>query len=127
MVARTATYRLQLRAEFGFKSVASLAPYLARLGVSHAYCSPYLQAAPGSTHGYDVVDPSQVSDELGGPEAHQRMVAALGQAGLAQLLDIVPNHLATGHQNPWWWDVLENGRASRHATTFDIDWEPAEA
>ena len=90
-----ATYRLQLHAGFGFDAVAAIAPYLARLGVSHVYCSPYLQAAPGSTHGYDVVDHRRLNQELGGEDGYRRMVAALGQAGLSHIVDIVPNHMAT--------------------------------
>ena len=90
--------------------------------MSHVYASPYLRAMPGSLHGYDVVDPRQVNPELGGDEAHARFCAALGQHDLGQVLDIVPNHMAIGPQNPWWWDVLENGPASRWAMTFDVDW-----
>jgi (1->4)-alpha-D-glucan 1-alpha-D-glucosylmutase len=123
-----ATYRLQFRPGFGFDEAAVLAPYLAALGVSHVYASPYLQAAPGSTHGYDVVDHRRVNDELGGPEAHARMVQALKEHGLGQVLDIVPNHMAVGGpENAWWWDVLENGPSSRYASYFDVDWDPPEA
>jgi len=122
-----ATYRLQLRPEFGFDAAAGLADYLAALGVSHVYCSPYLQAARGSAHGYDVVDHSRVNVELGGAEAHDRLVAALAANGLGQVLDIVPNHMAVDAENAWWWDVLENGPASRFATHFDVDWDPPEA
>ena len=123
-----ATYRLQFRPGFGFDEAAALAPYLAALGVSHIYASPYLQAAPGSTHGYDVVDHRRVNEELGGTEAHARMVQALKQHGLGQVLDIVPNHMAVGAQeNAWWWDVLENGPSSRYASYFDVDWDPPEA
>ncbi len=121
------TYRLQLRPGFGFDDAAALAPYLARLGVSHLYASPYLLAAPGSTHGYDVVDHSRVNQELGGAEAHQRMCATLGEAGLGQVLDIVPNHMAVTSGNAWWWDVLENGPSSQYAFYFDVDWDPPEA
>src|ERR1700737_4636926 len=92
--ALRATYRLQLRPGFGFDEAAELAGYLAALGVSHLYASPYLQAARGSTHGYDVVDPTRVNRELGGAEAHGRMGEALGAAGLGQMLDVVPNHMA---------------------------------
>ncbi|MDQ3944728.1 MAG: malto-oligosyltrehalose synthase [Actinomycetota bacterium] len=120
------TYRLQLQPTFGFDDAAALAPYLARLGVSHLYSSPYLQAAPGSTHGYDVVDHSRVNEELGGAEAHQRLCAALGAAGLGQILDIVPNHMAVTSGNAWWWDVLENGPSSQYASYFDVDWDPPE-
>ena len=118
-----ATYRLQVHAGFDFDAVAALAPYLAELGVSHAYCSPYLQAAPGSTHGYDVVDHRRLNEELGGEAGYRRMVAALAEAGLSHIVDIVPNHMAVaGRHNAWWWDVLENGQSSRWAAAFDIDW-----
>ena len=123
-----ATYRLQLHPGFGFDRAADVADYLAALGVSHLYASPYLQAAPGSTHGYDVVDPGKVNEELGGAEGHARLIATLGAAGLGQVLDVVPNHMAiTGPENPWWWDVLENGPSSRYAAYFDVDWETPEA
>ena len=121
--APRATYRVQLHAGFGFDDVAAIAPYLAELGVSHVYCSPYLQAAAGSTHGYDVVDHRHLNHELGGDEAHGRMCRALAATGLSQVLDIVPNHMAAaGTENAWWWDVLENGPSSRYAATFDVDW-----
>ena len=110
----TATYRLQLHAEFGFDAAAEIADYLSDLGISHVYSSPYLQAAPGSKHGYDVVDHHKVNEELGGTEAHDRFSKRLGSCNLGQVLDIVPNRL--------WWDVLENGPASRYAPYFDINW-----
>ena len=123
-----ATYRIQLNPDFGFDAAAEIVPYLSQLGISHLYCSPCMQAAPGSTHGYDVVDYQHVNDELGGAAAYKRMCAALHVAGMSQILDIVPNHMAiTGRENPWWWDVLENGPASRYSTYFDVDWEPPEA
>lgn len=125
MAVPRATYRLQLHAEFGFDDAAAVAEYLADLGVSHIYTSPYLQAAPGSAHGYDVVDHRRVNDELGGPEGHRRFVAALGEAGLGQVIDVVPNHMAIGPRtNRWWWDVLQRGRHSPFAEYFDIEWEP---
>jgi (1->4)-alpha-D-glucan 1-alpha-D-glucosylmutase len=123
-----ATYRVQFHPGFGFDDAAKIADYLSELGVSHLYCSPYLQAAPGSTHGYDVVDPHRLNAELGGPAAHARMCGALAANGLGQLLDIVPNHMAIGGaQNPWWWDVLENGPSSNYAIYFDVDWDPPES
>jgi (1->4)-alpha-D-glucan 1-alpha-D-glucosylmutase len=123
-----ATYRVQLHGGFGFTDAAEIAAYLAELGISHLYCSPYLQAAPGSTHGYDVVNPHKVNEELGGAEGHARLCAALDENGLKQVLDIVPNHMAIGgRENPWWWDVLENGPSSRYAAYFDVDWDPPEA
>ena len=95
--------------------------------MSHLYCSPYLQAAPGSTHGYDVTDHAKLNAELGGEAGHQRLAAALAARGLRQVLDIVPNHMALdGRANAWWWDVLENGPSSPYARYFDIDWDPPE-
>lgn len=126
-VVPRATYRLQLRPGFGFAAAAGVAPYLARLGLSHIYSSPYLQAAAGSTHGYDVVDPRCVNEELGGREGHKEFSRRLEELGLGQILDIVPNHMAiSAAENPWWWDVLENGQASRYAATFDVDWDHPE-
>src|SRR6266478_6240724 len=104
------TYRVQLHAGFGFDRAAKIAAYLADLGVSHLYASPYLQAAKGSTHGYDIVDHGAVNAELGGPEAHARMSDELAKNDLGQVLDIVPNHMAIGRENAWWWDVLKNGK-----------------
>jgi (1->4)-alpha-D-glucan 1-alpha-D-glucosylmutase len=123
-----ATYRLQLHAGFAFDAAAAEIEYLDRLGISHLYTSPVLQAAPGSTHGYDVVDHSRVNRELGGEEGFARLGATLRARGMGQLLDIVPNHMAivTPH-NRWWWDVLENGPSSRYAGYFDVDWDPPEA
>lgn len=121
------TYRVQLQPAFGFDDVTAIAPYLHRLGVSHLYASPYLQAAPGSTHGYDVIDHSRVNVELGGEAGHERMCAALGDNDLGQVLDIVPNHMAIVGGNRWWWDVLENGPSSQYASYFDVDWDPPEA
>jgi (1->4)-alpha-D-glucan 1-alpha-D-glucosylmutase len=122
-----ATYRLQLHADFGFDAAAAIADYLHELGISHVYTSPYLQAAPGSQHGYDVVDHHKVNEELGGSEAHDRFCNRLGAYHLGQVLDVVPNHMAiSGRRNRYWWDVLENGPASRYANYFDIDWRSHE-
>lgn len=127
MTSVRATYRLQLRPGFGFDEAGATASYLAELGVSHIYTSPYLQAVPGSTHGYDVTDPRRVNEELGGEEGHAGFCAALGTAKLGQVLDLVPNHMAIkGPENEWWWDVLENGPSSLYAHYFDVDWEPPE-
>ena len=119
-----ATMRLQLHRDFTFANAIQVVPYLAALGVSHAYVSPILTARLGSTHGYDVVDPTQVSAELGGEDGLRAFVAALRTAGLGIIVDIVPNHMAAGGmENPWWGDVLRHGRMSRYAHFFDIDWE----
>lgn len=120
------TYRLQLNPQFTFEQASAALPYLRALGISHVYCSPYLQAAPGSTHGYDVVDPQRVNEELGGEEAHRKFSAQVKESGLGQILDIVPNHMAIGPENRYWWDVLENGPSSRYSAWFDIDWHSSE-
>src|SRR5919199_699465 len=120
----TGTYRVQVRPEFSLKATADLADYLADLGVSHLYTAPVLAAAPGSQHGYDVVDPSRVSPELGGEDGRRQLVAALQAAGLGLVVDIVPNHagVAVAAANPTWWDVLKRGRDSPYASFYDIDW-----
>ena len=122
----TSTYRLQLHSGFKFQDAAAIATYLADLGISHVYSSPYLQAATGSMHGYDVVDHQHVNEELGGAEAHEAFSLKLGACNLGQVLDIVPNHMSLARGNRFWWDVLENGASSRFATWFDIDWHSAE-
>ena len=122
----SATYRLQLHKGFTFDDAAAVADYLRALGVSHVYSSPYLQAAPNSMHGYDVVDHRRVNQELGGAAAHERFCRHLGEVGLGQVLDIVPNHMSLGDQNRYWHDVLENGHNSRYDSFFDIDWNPNE-
>ncbi len=118
------TYRLQIRAGFDLDAAAEVVPYLRELGVGWAYLSPILQAAEGSDHGYDVVDPARVDDARGGPDGFARFVAAARAAGLGVLVDIVPNHVGVADpaQNPWWGDVLRLGQASPHAAAFDIDW-----
>lgn len=127
-MVRTSTYRLQFHAAFRFDDALRIVDYLKELGVSHVYCSPYMQAAPGSTHGYDVIDHSAVNEEIGGEEGHLRFREGLRRAGLGQILDIVPNHMAIGPQrNRWWWDVLENGPSSRYASYFDVEWDHPEA
>ena len=120
------TYRLQLHKGFTFDDAGAIAEYLKALGVTHVYSSPYLQAAPGSTHGYDVVDHRKVNEELGGAEGHERFCKTLSDNGLGQVLDVVPNHMSLGAQNRYWWDVLENGTNSRYASFFDIDWNSSE-
>jgi (1->4)-alpha-D-glucan 1-alpha-D-glucosylmutase len=119
-----ATYRVQLHGGFDFDDAAALVPYLVKLGVSHLYCSPYLQARAGSTHGYDIVDHARLNEELGGREGHERLLAALREQGMGHILDVVPNHMAINDSaNAWWWDVLRNGPDSPYASFFDIDWD----
>lgn len=119
------TYRLQFNANFTFAQAAEIVPYLATLGISHCYASPYLRARPGSMHGYDIIDHHNLNPEIGTPEEYERFIAALHDNGMGQILDIVPNHMGVmGADNAWWLDVLENGEASNYAEFFDIDWEP---
>ena len=121
----SATYRLQIRPEFGFDDAAAQADYLAELGVSHAYLSPILQPAPGSAHGYDVVDHSRLNTEAGGEPAFRRLVDALHGADLRAVVDVVPNHMAVPtpvHLNQQLWSVLRDGPRSPYARWFDVDW-----
>ena len=119
------TYRLQLHREFDLDAAGALLPYLARLGVSHVYCSPLSTARPGSRHGYDVVDHRTINPELGGREGFERFARAARTLGIGLLLDQVPNHMGVhGSANAWWQDVLEHGPASPHASWFDIEWAP---
>jgi (1->4)-alpha-D-glucan 1-alpha-D-glucosylmutase len=115
-----ATYRLQLHAGFPLGAAQQVLPYLAELGISHVYLSPCLQAVPGSQHGYDVVDPSRISDDLGGEQAWSEFVAAARKCELRILLDIVPNHMSASQHNAWWDNVLEQGPYSPFAEFFDI-------
>ncbi|HET6629068.1 MAG TPA: malto-oligosyltrehalose synthase [Woeseiaceae bacterium] len=118
-----ATYRIQFHQGFTFADAEQQVPYLASLGISHLYASPITTAQPGSTHGYDVIDPTRVNPELGGEQGFRSLVAALRAHGMGVVLDIVPNHMSvTGTGNRWWWDVLTNGPASEYAKVFDIDW-----
>ncbi|MGZ3218065.1 malto-oligosyltrehalose synthase [Paracoccus sp. T5] len=118
----TATYRVQLREGFDFARLEAQLDYIAGLGASHLYLSPIFQATEGSTHGYDITDPSQIEPALGGSEGFERLAAAAKARNLGIILDIVPNHTALTPQNPWLWDVLQHGRASKYARHFDIDW-----
>lgn len=123
-----ATYRLQFRHEFRFEDARQLVPYLHRLGISHCYASPILRARAGSQHGYDITDHNAINPEIGPAEEFHSLVAELKAHGMGLVLDIVPNHMGVGHgTNPWWQDVLENGRTSQYAEFFDIDWEPFKA
>jgi len=118
----TSTYRLQFGPEFGFGDARRLVGYLRALGVGDLYASPLLRPRSGSAHGYDVVDPTRLNPDLGGRDGFEALAGDLGARGMGVLLDIVPNHMATSDQNPWWWDALKHGRRSAHASFFDIDW-----
>jgi (1->4)-alpha-D-glucan 1-alpha-D-glucosylmutase len=120
-----ATYRLQVQPAFGFDDVAAVVGYLADLGVSHAYLSPVLQATPGSTHGYDVLDHTRLDDEAGGRSAFEAMATALHDAGLGVVVDVVPNHMTVPtpeYLNAPYWSLLRDGRQSAYAAWFDVDW-----
>jgi (1->4)-alpha-D-glucan 1-alpha-D-glucosylmutase len=119
------TYRLQFNAGFRFENARGLVGYLHALGISHIYSSPILKARAGSTHGYDITDHNQLNPEVGSYEELKELVQELKNYGMGQVLDIVPNHMGIGPgANPWWWDVLANGRASEFAEFFDLDWDP---
>jgi (1->4)-alpha-D-glucan 1-alpha-D-glucosylmutase len=110
-----ATYRLQLTPDYGFAFARELVPYLRDLGVSHLYLSPSLQAQTGSTHGYDVVDPSRLSEGLGGESEFRALAATAHAAGLGLILDVVPNHMAASEENRYWADPELRRRF------FDVD------
>ena len=121
-----ATYRLQLHKDFRFKDAKALVPYLAKLGISHLYASPFLKARAGSLHGYDVVDHRQLNPEIGSEADLDALLDELQRHGMGLVMDIVPNHMGVMHgDNAWWEDVLARGRASPFARYFDIDWLPA--
>lgn len=120
------TYRLQLSDRFGFDAARRLVPYLARLGVDVLYVSPVFAARPGSSHGYDGIDPTRIDPGRGGSVAFARLLRALDARRMGLLLDLVPNHLATALENAAWYDVLRRGPRSPHARSFDIDWHRTE-
>ena len=123
IAAPVATYRLQFHKNFRFKDASALVPYLASLGISHVYASPFLKARPGSTHGYDVIDHNEVNPEIGTERELEALIGELKKHGMGMVLDLVPNHMGVLHaDNAWWLDVLEKGRASAYARFFDIDW-----
>ncbi|WLQ06840.1 malto-oligosyltrehalose synthase [Arthrobacter oryzae] len=119
------TYRLQIRPSFTLQDAAAKVPYLKSLGVDWIYLSPILTAEKGSDHGYDVTDPSAVDPDRGGPEGLAAVSKAARNAGMGVLVDIVPNHVgvASPYQNPWWWSLLKEGKQSRYAEAFDVDWD----
>jgi (1->4)-alpha-D-glucan 1-alpha-D-glucosylmutase len=117
-----ATYRLQFHHGFRFITAQALVPYLHELGITDIYASPFFQARTRSLHGYSVTNPLEINPELGSRVALKALVRVLKSRDMGLLLDIVPNHMALSHDNPWWLDVLENGPASPFARFFDIDW-----
>ncbi len=120
----TSTYRLQLTDQFGFKEATALIPYLDALGVGALYLSPPFETAPGSTHGYDVVDQNVLRAALGGEAGFVELARQAKAHSLGLVIDFVPNHMGIDPLNVWWNDVLENGPSSMYASYFDIDWKP---
>ncbi|MDR6595327.1 malto-oligosyltrehalose synthase [Saccharothrix longispora] len=123
--APSSTYRLQFTPDFTFAHAEAVVDYLDALGAGALYASPLLEAVPGSTHGYDVTDPTKAREDFGGEAGRVALSKAVTRAGLGFVVDVVPNHMAVenGQVNPWWWDVLQHGRSSRYAKYFDIDWD----
>ncbi|MBI5576689.1 MAG: malto-oligosyltrehalose synthase [Deltaproteobacteria bacterium] len=119
------TYRLQFSPRFRFKDAQEILAYLDALGITDVYVSPLFMARKGSSHGYDVTDPSRLNPDLGSGEEFDTLAATLNGKGMGLLLDIVPNHMAAGSENRWWMDVLERGVGSAYARFFDIDWLPS--
>lgn len=130
----TATYRLQMRGPqadesgngraFRFSDAEEIVDYLADLGISHLYLSPIFRSPVDSSHGYDIIDPTEINPELGGLEGLRKLSAKAKERGLGIIIDIVPNHVGVARPelNSWWWDVLKNGRESEYEPFFDIDW-----
>src|SRR3954469_1709112 len=118
------TYRLQFSSQFRFSQALELIDYFSALGISHLYSSPLFKARAGSTHGYDITDHNRLNPEIGSEEEFRKWTDALRERNMGLVLDIVPNHVGISEHNPWWQDVLANGRSSRFAEYFDIDWWP---
>ena len=119
------TYRLQFHRGFTFRDAHDVVDYLHDLGVSDCYASSYLKAVPGSPHGYDVADPTQLNPEVGTDEDYWAWIDAMAARDMGHVVDLVPNHMGIARSaNPWWLDVLENGPCSRFARFFDIEWNP---
>src|SRR5579864_6177582 len=119
-----ATYRLQFSKDFTFQAATALLDYLFDLGVTHVYASPIFRSRSGSTHGYDVIDPTRLNLELGTEADFSLFQQELRKRGMGLVLDVVPNHVSASSENSWWMDVLENGPESAYASYFDIDWHP---
>jgi (1->4)-alpha-D-glucan 1-alpha-D-glucosylmutase len=120
----SATYRLQFNKDFTFRDATKLIDYFAELGITHIYASPILRSRTGSSHGYDVVDPTRLNPELGTEADFFTLQTELRNRGMGLILDIVPNHMSASSENAWWMDVLEHGPESAYASYFDVDWHP---
>src|SRR6266403_2682111 len=120
----SATYRLQFNKDFTFRDATGLLDYFSELGITHIYASPIWRSRPGSTHGYDVIDPTRLNPELGTEADFFTLQTELRNRGMGLVLDIVPNHMSASSENSWWMDVLEHGPESAYASYFDVDWHP---
>ena len=120
----SSTYRLQFNKDFTFQDATKLLDYLSELGITHLYASPIWRSRPGSTHGYDVIDPTRLNPELGTEADFLLLQNELRNRGMGLILDIVPNHMSASSENSWWMDVLEHGTESAYASYFDVDWHP---
>jgi (1->4)-alpha-D-glucan 1-alpha-D-glucosylmutase len=120
----SSTYRLQFNKDFTFQDATKLLDYLSELGITHLYASPILRSRPGSTHGYDVIDPTRLNPELGSEADFLLLQNELRNRGMGLVLDIVPNHMSASSENSWWMDILEHGTESAYASYFDVDWHP---
>lgn len=120
----TSVYRFQLHKNFTFKNATAILDYLAEMGIDGVYCSPYLKAEAGSSHGYDVTNPNCLNPEIGSFEDYKTFSKKLKDLGMFHYFDLVANHMAASEENPWWYDVLKHGPSSRYASYFDINWNP---
>src|SRR5262245_49101094 len=116
------TYRLQFHSNFRLTNAAELVRYFEDLGITDIYSSPLLRSRRGSTHGYDVTDPTQLDPEIGMFDELSALARSLQSRDMGLLLDIVPNHMSASSENAWWWDVLRRGEWSKYASAFDVDW-----
>lgn len=120
----SATYRLQFNKDFTFQGATKLLDYLFDLGITHVYASPIFRSRTGSSHGYDVTDPTHLNPEIGSEADFSLLQEELRKRGMGLVLDVVPNHMSASSENAWWMDVLENGTGSAYSSYFDIDWHP---
>ncbi|MFK7963894.1 MAG: malto-oligosyltrehalose synthase [Burkholderiaceae bacterium] len=123
MTQASAWCRIQLRNGLDFDLLVERLDYLHALGISHLYLSPIFKATSGSTHGYDCVDPNVIDPVLGGEAGFERLCLAVSKLEMGLVLDIVPNHLGVGPENPYWQAMLRDGPAVQATPAiFDVDW-----
>ena len=123
MYKPSGTYRLQFHKGFTFKDAERTLAYLKQLGIGAVYASPVFHSTPGSTHGYDGLNPNFINPEIGTIEQLEAFSEQLQQHNIGWVQDIVPNHMAFDPRNPWLRDVLEKGKNSEYAPFFDILWD----